>query len=251
MDLKKIVSDYTIKYDRKIKQICAPLNECLGLSVFEFYTIDGSGNFGILSTNPEQLDFYYSEKLYLFEPYLRHPQFFRSGCTLIPAVADPFYQEICSKNYKFDHLFLKIERQGETLEGFLLGALGMNKLRGLDVIPHLKLLEKFIVYFKSEMKDLIGQMKADHFNLKKAKREAFFKPISELPLAWNPPESKFLKMICPLSKREQECLELFKQGETAQSTAALLGLSSRTVEYYFTNIKNKLNCYSKRELMNY
>ena len=40
-------------------------------------------------------------------------------------------------------------------------------------------------------------------------------------------------------------LTIYLEGRSAQSTAAILGLSRRTVEHYFENIKVKLNCRSK------
>ncbi len=51
-----------------------------------------------------------------------------------------------------------------------------------------------------------------------------------------------------LSKREQECLKLFLNGKTAKETSVILGLSYRTIEEYFTNIKKKLGCRYKRDL---
>ena len=51
-----------------------------------------------------------------------------------------------------------------------------------------------------------------------------------------------------LSKRERECLIFLLQGKTAKETAANLGLSPRTVESYFENIKKKLECWHKGDL---
>ena len=60
---------------------------------------------------------------------------------------------------------------------------------------------------------------------------------------------QFLKKIFPLTVREHQCLDLFKQGRSVQATAAILDLSQRTVEHYFENIKEKLGCQSKMELL--
>lgn len=51
-----------------------------------------------------------------------------------------------------------------------------------------------------------------------------------------------------LSSREKHCLKLFVSGKTAKESAAILFISHRTVEYYFENIKNKLDVSSKKEL---
>lgn len=52
-----------------------------------------------------------------------------------------------------------------------------------------------------------------------------------------------------LSSREQQCLQHFLHGKTSKQTAILLGLSYRTIEEYFVNIKRKLNCKFKRDLL--
>ncbi len=52
-----------------------------------------------------------------------------------------------------------------------------------------------------------------------------------------------------LTRREAECLLLMLRGYTNQEAAHTLTLSSRTVEYYLKNIRNKLDCYSKIHLL--
>ncbi len=70
-----------------------------------------------------------------------------------------------------------------------------------------------------------------------------------------PPEkSLFLKEIraklpIKLSKREKECLSAYLDDFRMQDVAYKLGLSVRTVEFYLTNIKNKLDCSDKAELL--
>lgn len=52
-----------------------------------------------------------------------------------------------------------------------------------------------------------------------------------------------------LSKRERQCLRALLVGETAKEVALEYGLSYRTIESYYENLKNKLNCQSKRDLL--
>lgn len=57
------------------------------------------------------------------------------------------------------------------------------------------------------------------------------------------------KMADRLTLREKECLQLLLMGKTAIETAQELHLSKRTVEYYFENIKDKLQCEKKRDVL--
>ena len=56
-------------------------------------------------------------------------------------------------------------------------------------------------------------------------------------------------LLNKLSKREKEILKLFLNGYTSAQVAEALDLSRRTVEYYLVNLKNKLNCASKSEII--
>ena len=80
-DLNELIKRYTIKHDQRIKKICAPLKDYLGISTFAYYTIEQDGRFAIISNYPEQLDFFYSEKLYLNCPCIHPPAIdaFRCG----------------------------------------------------------------------------------------------------------------------------------------------------------------------------
>lgn len=52
-----------------------------------------------------------------------------------------------------------------------------------------------------------------------------------------------------LTLREMECLKNFLKGQTAKETASEFQLSPRTVEHHMNNIKAKLKCKSKRDLI--
>lgn len=60
-----------------------------------------------------------------------------------------------------------------------------------------------------------------------------------------------LKQAYLLSQKEKDCMKYLLEGKTAKETALCMGLSFRTIEYYFENIKNKLTCYRKRDLFAY
>lgn len=52
-----------------------------------------------------------------------------------------------------------------------------------------------------------------------------------------------------LTPREEECAIYLMQGSTLKEIAKALDLSPRTVEFYLKNIKNKLNCRTKFQMM--
>lgn len=52
-----------------------------------------------------------------------------------------------------------------------------------------------------------------------------------------------------LTKREAECMFLLLKGKSINTIAEVLKLSPRTVEFYLKNMKIKLNCHTKFELI--
>ena len=54
---------------------------------------------------------------------------------------------------------------------------------------------------------------------------------------------------CLLTDREIECASWAVQGLTNREIANEMQLSSRTIEAYINNLKKKLNCYSKVQLI--
>ena len=51
-----------------------------------------------------------------------------------------------------------------------------------------------------------------------------------------------------LTARETECGQWLLLGKTAEETAAILGLSRRTIEDYLASMKKKLGCNNKVQL---
>lgn len=251
--LKELFKRHSIKHDRKIKGICKPLKDSLDVPMFTYYFIETNGHFGCLNNHAQQSDFFFSEEHYISHPYFKHPHLLRTGCTFAPAITDPNYQEISDKRFKVHDLLYMLQKRGESLEVFTFGIPPNNPNSCANFyLKNLDLFNKFILYFKREAKQLIEHLKKDDLNIKEAMGELFCEGNASYPLVSNDPKViQFSKAISPLSGREQECLEMYKQGHSAQSTAAMLGLSQRTIEHYFENMKNKLDCNSKRDLLSF
>ncbi len=52
-----------------------------------------------------------------------------------------------------------------------------------------------------------------------------------------------------LTAREQECLTYLIAGKSAKQTGAILNISQRTVEFHLDNVKVKVGCRTKLELL--
>ena len=52
-----------------------------------------------------------------------------------------------------------------------------------------------------------------------------------------------------LSSQRSKCLLYLMQGQSTKEIAFAMGLSSRTVDYYFNILRNQLGCRSSKELI--
>ena len=52
-----------------------------------------------------------------------------------------------------------------------------------------------------------------------------------------------------LTEREKECVDHLILGKTIKETAKLMNLSPRTVEFYLKNIRKRLDCQTKGQLI--
>lgn len=250
--LTDLIEKHSLRNHEKLKRLSAPLQVALGISIFSFYSIDERGGFCFLSNNAAHAEFYYENHLYASNPYLVHPHLLRSGCILDKAVTVPDFYEISLRKFYVGNLFLIQKRDGDRLEGYIFGDSEENTRLNERYLKNLPLLQRFAAHFKRETHRWTSRIEREDYNLKEAKGSSFFEKFQGCQLlAEDPVHRQFLKKISPLSHREEQCLEYYQRGHSAQSTAASLGLSQRTVEHYFDNIKNKLGLSSKRDLLGY
>jgi LuxR family transcriptional regulator len=250
-DFSEIVKKYTINHDRKIRNVTCHLYKNFNIFNYTYFKIQDDGRFVTLSNNPEQLDFYYSEKYYLDNPYLVDPSLLKSGLVFTAQTNDEKYLSTINTSlsrFQMDNTFLILDKKEGQVEGFLYAT--RPNQNTFNYINNLDILRKFNWFFLREMSSTIKKMYSEGFNIKIAKGINFSQRKEGLPLASKDKISQdFLKMISPLSSQEERCLDLFRSGYSAQATASIMRLSRRTVEHYFESIKNKLGCYSKWDLL--
>jgi DNA-binding CsgD family transcriptional regulator len=254
-DLNHLVRKYTINLNAKIKSICEPLIDCLQIQVFTYYKLDFKGNLRIFSNFPEELDYYFSEKLYAINPYMRHPDLFRKGCVSIYTTPETEFiqkEKDAHKKFKVSNPFLMLEKNHNSMEGFFFATKGSTEDLAHYYLNHFEELKSFNRYFLREANHLLTKMDQEGYNLQTSLEDKFLEQNPSLPLSHsNPKMAKLQRLLSPLSHQERLCLDLFKQGHSAQATATIMGLSRRTVEHYFDTIKLKLNCNSKWDLLNF
>ncbi len=259
----EIVQNYIIKHSKIIKKTTKPLQDHFGIGYFTYHRIDNEGKYIVLLDRPEWAEYYVSEQIYLNDPYLRHPSVYQSGISLIESNGSDEYKEEVLKAAKkilnMDMGTLFIHKTDYYAEFF--GFSGNKKNCALEslYLNQQKILQSFAIHFKKELYSILTQMEREAGYLIDLKGDDFVncQPIN--PFIASPATliafykdlglGEMIEKAAKLLLRERECLKWLLEEKSAKETAAILKLSSRTIEFYFENIKNKLCCWNKQELL--
>jgi DNA-binding CsgD family transcriptional regulator len=258
---KEIVQNYIIKHSDKIKKVTRPLRERLNVGYFTYHRVDKKGKYTVLLDRPDWAEHYVEEKYFLTDPYMRHPDMYKSGFTLIENHGSEEHRKKILKDgkeiFNLDLGLMLIEKSEDCVEFF---GFCTNKATSQLEQVYLNqpgLLKSYASHFKKEMRPILLPMEGEASSLINLKGKDFHTKELIHPGVDSPTLKAYLKdmgkareidLAGQLSRREKQCIRLLLAGKSAKDTAAILKLSHRTIEFYFENIKNKLSCSTKQEI---
>lgn len=241
-------NDEYIKSSLEIKEFCRPFLESQNLTMFAYSRVFPDGSRSELWTDLKSLEHSFIDKKY---------------------IADIYTPSIYSEDEKYVYLPSKIE----SLKDKQIKLKYLNQISDqrnifdndncFNIIRKSKeLCEYFIFYTSKKFKDPVN------FYLNKI--PLFDKYIDDFKLKIEPniqtaDSNKIVKLKIPkpnyvhteniddtkilFSKREYQICKYIVNGKTAPETASYLGLSTRTIEKYIEQIKLKVGCNRKTELV--
>jgi DNA-binding CsgD family transcriptional regulator len=260
LNWQEIVQNYITKYSDRIQKVTAPLRERLDVGYFTYHRISGAeGRYTVLVDRPDWAEHYVNARFYLEDPYLRHPDVYRSGCCSIQSNgAEDYRKRILHDGreiFNLDYSVLLIEKNRDFVEFF-----GFCASRGTSRLEEVALncpafLKAFALYFRKELSSVLQRMQEEAGSLIDLKGADFFKkdPIDPTPrmeaLLGELGMGTLTAQLSVLSPQEKKCLQRIGLGKSAKEIALELGLSHRTVESYIDHIRDKTSCSTTRELL--
>ncbi len=256
---QEIIHRYHIKYYNQISKTIKPIYNNFAITCVDYVKIYNDSKFLYLTNRPECAEYYASEQLFRTDPYFRHPDSHQKGFFWIGSKgSNDFKSSICKMSNKFNlhSPVVFIEKGSNYVEMFCFSGEKPEMLQ-LLYFQHSQLLRLFAAHFKKELGSLLNKMEEEAYSLIDLQGEYFYTGINQAPAIKTESLHAYLialgkkteiKRASSLSHRERDCLRLLLHGNTAKDSAIELHLSPRTIESYFENIKNKLNCSNKHEL---
>jgi len=254
----EVVRHQILSNVNEVKKTTRPLHDIFGVDYFTYHRIDNEGRYSVLLDRPDWAEHYVENKLYKLDPYLQHPDSYSSGFCLVDMNGSESYKDQImheGSKFNFDMGICLIQKVDEGAEFFGFAGCKCNSALNKLYLNHQSLLISFARHFKEQYKRILCHFD-DAASLAILKGEKLQKCSAQLQLN---EEAHFaflkalgmdlyIKQARLFSKREKQCLKWLLEGKSSKITANLMGLSSRTIESYFENIKSKLGCWSKNEV---
>jgi DNA-binding CsgD family transcriptional regulator len=242
-----------IKHASDTQSICDHFLKQMGLNYFGYFRIYKNRKIAGLVTNPHWCQ-YFIESGYTYQ----NNKMLSAGIHLWENTYNPAFLRVAKESFNFVHgLYIVTEYKNYTESCVFAAPLSQKNIFEF-YFNHIDLLKKFIQYFNQKANKLIlkseqqkiflpGQLNHDsNQEIQFSTENSILKALENQLLA----ETQAIQGArFELSPREQQCLVMLAKGYSAKMIAREINISHRTIEYYIANLKKKMNCCSKNELI--
>jgi len=237
-----------------MKEICKPLDK-LNINYFSFVRSYHDGSHIRLSNNYAWTNHYYNRGFYnivLKQVPDKEGNLLWSNIDKYPL----FYE--AAEYYNVDNGTVIVLTIDDVTERYFFGSTKSNNGMNHFYIHHLDLLKKFILYFKETARILIAKAEESKIFIQKIETneaknnidenlvEDFLNDIKINKICVRVKEKDFY-----ISNNEAKILTLMKCGYTAKEISSEINLSKKTVEIYRDKLKNKLDLFSRGNLISF
>ena len=243
---------------QEVRQICAPLFQFLNITHFDWIRTYVDGTRARLSTQPEWVEHYFNQQYFKDSQLERYPSLYQSGFSVwdyaLGVGGSPVHNILkdMRENFNRDHGLSILKVYDGYMDNFIFTSTRENGEINEVYLRNLIPLEKFTIYFINAAAKLILEAEKNKIKIPLTSEEFYSSDNSALMNSTK--LSQFYEAIkvenvavrvedkiIALSKQETKCLFYLRQGKRAKEIATILNLSPRTIEYYISNIKTKIN----------
>lgn len=244
----------------KMQQFQRLLIDAFGINYFFYSYVSQEKRCYFVGSNPDLVAHYASENMFQHNPFFTCSDQMTSGLYFYQSVREEAFQTSMTdieNKYNAKHVLLLVRRESNGVHYY--GFAQKPKMKSIDslLVNHIPLLKKFSSYYESEMHNYFLSLQDQSVDLaielkKPTVADAINSHLTHKTI------SRFLEKTSNpnlvnirFSRREREVIEHMLKGKSAPHIAKDINLSSRTVEYYITLIKNKCGVFSKAELIEF
>lgn len=259
MQLDKTQVDFFKHVEEAFARLFEPLKQ-LGVHCFTFIRQFPDRSDCILSSSSRWVEEYYSSRLFESSLYINNPKQYPTGFYVWPMESDldVFKQGRLLLN---SEIGITITQDSEAYKEFYFFSWSRDAMDQFNSVLNNKIyLYQFLAYFKKEGKALIDSAQHHHRVILPSKTSVAQEVPKEImesigfisqELKVSPIDTfqTMLKHQDRYTPKELECVYFLLQGYTAKECAKKLQVSHRTVETHYENVKLKLDCHKKLEIV--
>lgn len=259
-DIIRPKSNLMLNSASDIDMLCSQLKK-LGITFFSHTRIFDDGSRIDLNNHAQMIEeFYYGkDKMYkLYTPEVK-PKNKSDQILLLDSLDDNASFEFLREGYNIDHMLVKIDKHDTFCDVWNFGTTKDNKNINQLYSNHLDILILFTLYYRDKCHELIKTCEKDPILIK----ESFLtqsdnlaeasKLFEEIRASLQAQTNRYYLDIKSngeyLTKAEIECCYWIYQGKTSEEIAIVTNRSKRTIDKHIENIKTKLSCYNKGQLI--
>lgn len=248
------VHKVSIRNRIQINSALKPLVELFGLNYFYYSRVSNSGLYSSFSNNIEWNKYWFDQGFHLKSFYFLQPQNYQYGLTIsLPFFEDQFFhiQSIAQTKFNINYVIEITKKTNSGIESYGFSTDKFNHSTLKQYFTDLPFLKLFFKNFREKNSDIFRQLDENQINIANAIGPKFFESSSVINTfdSYKSLISIGFDIYSDLSKREKQVCKKITKGKSANEIADLFGLSKRTIESYIENIKIKLNCFTKSDLL--
>lgn len=254
---------YQRKICKEVLAICQPLFENFNATLFSQARAHHDGNFTSLITHPELTEYYLMRK-YQITGSQGAGLFFERGIYIAKEMGNTTQQQIrydLCQRFNIDHLIFVVDRHKNYDDLYSFATTPGNNQFINHFINNIDLIKHFIAYFNDKSVRLMQkankmQYSTEYFDSPSA-YDSNIIAVSEKLNTSEFLQKTIIKKIrlctdkgeITISLRELDCLRYLTKNYTFKEIGKYLALSPRTVETYINNLKDKLGCEKRSQLI--
>lgn len=245
-------------------ELCKPLAE-FHINHFTYQKQFNDGSQISLSNKPQWIADYYNMNLYQTSLFEEKPSNYKAEFNIWLGEYDLEVYRYGRIYYNTAHSITITEPNHDGCEHYLFSTPPEYEQAIHYLSNNMDILYRFILYLKdrgaavfkaAHTSKIIVQRSFEHKDDKSLLNDKFYQQMQAAKRNFlkNTPTPRFIfeegeDNGIKLTQREISCIISLMQNKTAAETAALMNISRRTVESYLDNIKIKLNCNTKSDLV--
>lgn len=238
------------KLSNHVGEISKPLKVHLGIHYFAFKRTYNDGSKIYLFNHPEYYQYWFSKEYYLLGNREAKPSNYENGYDLWECLPDPYklYDE-GAELFNIANGLTITRRHDDYCDFFFFATSVENKQMRQLYFERREVFEKYCDYFLSSSDSLIRQAEKSKIILPLPQPIKLYKPAFEITDFLRDIKLPENDELWQLTERELECAYILAEGKSYKEIARVLGVSPRTIEEHSGNIRQKLGCKSKSELI--